>query len=564
MRGPVVDIVLLSLLILFFGMQQHKRAQKYYRLWFSGWILILLSYAVWEPPVTAPLLVHAQEVGRFDLVLAGALLFMISFLADREPLWRVVAKGLWVGVPALAAFDALEFMTVPKGVLAVAVVGWQVYGLRAAYVLIPKPWGKARLSIYALCMMFAGVDLWSIWRSDGFGLFDWALAEVVLCAAVLYLSIAGRRSVAAWLGFSGFALWGLFYAIAVTFPNSADISVLNVCWSLPKYLVAFSMILKTFEDETEAKTRLAEGYWRLYEDFRVMFDGHPNPMWVYAQEGGGILSANESAVSRYGYSVDEFLKMKYEDLVVTSHEELLLLEALYQEAKSGFARHQLKDGRKIWANVSHNVIKFRGVDAVFQIARDVTDRVENTQKQMHDANHDVLTGLPNRGLLVDRIQQCLKRCQREDRKATLLMIDVDHFKWINDTYGHQVGDECLKIVAARLASKIRQVDTIARVGGEEFAAIVGGLHIAEDAEKVADSLLRVFQEPLWLGEVELSVTVSIGIAVYPDDANESETLTRLSDEALYAAKRAGRNRAVTAATVVAGREMTEQLELGAA
>jgi diguanylate cyclase (GGDEF)-like protein/PAS domain S-box-containing protein len=559
MRGPIVDIVLLLLLILFFGKQQKSRAEKYYRLWFAGWITILLSYAVWEPTLKMPVLLRLQEVVCYDLILVGALLFQISFLAARKRTWPVVVQGLCVGIPAIVAFDALDFLNVPKAVLVIAVVAWQAYGVRAAYVLIPKQWGKARGVIYALCVVFAGVDLWSLGRSGSNDLFSWAVVEIVLCSAVLYMGIAGRRSFAAWMGSIGFLSWGLFYAVSVLFPGSHAVQVLYSCWTLPKYLVAASMILKTFEDEAGEKARLLEKFHRLYEDFRVMFEAHPNAMWVYAKEDGHILSVNESAARTYGYTAEEFLGMKYQDLVVIGDAEAGLVEALFPDSKDLYTRHQLKDGRRIWASVSQSNIKFRGIDAICQMAMDVTDRMENVLQQKHAASHDVLTGLPNRALFVDRIQQCMKRCEREDRKATLLTIDVDHFKRINDTYGHQIGDECLKIVAARLASKIRQVDTIARMGGEEFAAVVGGLHITEDAEKVADSLLRVFEEPLWLGDLELSVTVSIGIAVYPDDATETQILTRLSDEALYAAKRAGRNRAVTAASLVSGPGMLEQL-----
>ena len=159
------------------------------------------------------------------------------------------------------------------------------------------------------------------------------------------------------------------------------------------------------------------------------------------------------------------------------------------------------------------------------------------------AQHDVLTGLPNRQLLEERLEQCLQSCRVEDRRAAVLTIDVDHFKLINDTYGHLVGDECLKEVAARLKSKIRKVDTIARTGGEEFTAVVSGLNKASDAEKVAASLMRVFEAPVELPFGALGVTVSVGVAVYPDDATDATTLRRLSDEAMYRAKRAGRNRA---------------------
>jgi diguanylate cyclase (GGDEF)-like protein len=136
------------------------------------------------------------------------------------------------------------------------------------------------------------------------------------------------------------------------------------------------------------------------------------------------------------------------------------------------------------------------------------------------------------------------------------MIDVDHFKQINDTYGHGFGDECLRLVAARLSSKIRQIDTIARVGGEEFAAIIGGLHQVSDAKIITDLLLGVFETPLQMGDHEVMVTVSIGGAIYPDDGVDGDSLMRRADDALYMAKRTGRNRTVMAETAFSPQELS--------
>jgi len=177
---------------------------------------------------------------------------------------------------------------------------------------------------------------------------------------------------------------------------------------------------------------------------------------------------------------------------------------------------------------------------------DVTERDKFDQEMFHKAHHDELTGLPNRQMLEDRVQQCLARSERDGKRAVLLTIDVDHFKQVNDTYGHMAGDECLKAVSARLQSKIRQVDTVARTGGEEFTAIIGGLSSAEDAEKIARSLLKAFEPPMQLPDCALALTISIGAAVYPEDGSDYATLRRLSDDALYRAKHGGRNRAAFA------------------
>lgn len=181
---------------------------------------------------------------------------------------------------------------------------------------------------------------------------------------------------------------------------------------------------------------------------------------------------------------------------------------------------------------------------------------ESEQKFRDMAECDALTGLPNRLTLEERIAECLTTCDREEVKAAILTVDIDRFKQINDTFGHLVGDECLKAVAERLKSKVRAGDTIARTGGEEFTLIIGRLSSRENAKKVCSALLNLFKDPLTLPDRELSLTVSIGVAMYPDDGTDSKTLRKRSDQALYEAKRTGRNRAVFAT-----QELSESSEL---
>ena len=435
----------------------------------------------------------------------------------------------------------------------VAVFAWEAYGLRAAYVVIPRGREKTRSAIFAICVAFGVGMMLYLALTSGHDIFDLALAEVVFCSAVLYGGGLQRRSLATYAGMTGFVLWGGFYLWADLTAHGwpRTLQLLFLFWSVPKYFVGSSMIMKTFEDETQEKTKLADAFQALYEDFRMMYEEHPHPMWIRDIETGMFISANRATVQTYGYTAKELLTMRDAELVSPPEVEVNDIDHLIPESLEGTrTRHRHKDGRWMWINLVERGIMFHGTPALLVMARDITERMKISQELARRANYDALTGLANRALLEDRILQSFKRCERDGRKATLLTIDVDHFKHINDTYGHLVGDECLQIVAARLASKIRQVDTIARIGGEEFAAIVGGLHCAEDAGKVADSLLRVFVEPLQIGELDVFVTISIGIAVYPDDAQDAETLKRRSDEALYAAKRAGRNRAVFASAMV--------------
>ena len=162
------------------------------------------------------------------------------------------------------------------------------------------------------------------------------------------------------------------------------------------------------------------------------------------------------------------------------------------------------------------------------------------------AHHDVLTGLPNRLMLEERIVQCLRDCERTKHFGAVFTIDIDRFKQINDTYGHLTGDECLKIVAARLRGAVRHTDTIARTGGEEFTLVACSLSNREGAAAIANQILSLFRDPVVVLGNEIAVTVSAGCALFPEDGLEAEALRRRSDQALYEAKRTGRNRIVFA------------------
>jgi diguanylate cyclase (GGDEF)-like protein/PAS domain S-box-containing protein len=182
---------------------------------------------------------------------------------------------------------------------------------------------------------------------------------------------------------------------------------------------------------------------------------------------------------------------------------------------------------------------------LLKLASDLTgiavEHHQLTDQLIFQAKNDALTHLPNRALFADRLQQTLAGAVRSGRAAGVLLIDLDRFKQINDTYGHQTGDELLCQVAARLNKRLRACDTLARMGGDEFAVILGDLSNAADAEIVAKSLVESFKVPIVLHDREVFVTISVGSATYPADGKEPVVLLKHADLALYAAKDAGRN-----------------------
>ncbi|MHB8303478.1 MAG: diguanylate cyclase domain-containing protein [Acidobacteriaceae bacterium] len=162
------------------------------------------------------------------------------------------------------------------------------------------------------------------------------------------------------------------------------------------------------------------------------------------------------------------------------------------------------------------------------------DQINRTE---HLALHDPLTGLPNRRLLEDRLMKAIERAERNEARVAVLLVDLDSFKQINDTYGHPAGDEVLKIVATRLQMRVRKADTIARAGGDEFLVVVSDLLQPQGATVLAAKINADLNEPIVLGDIVLRAGASIGVAVYPDDADTAEALCAKADASMYAQKR---------------------------
>jgi two-component system cell cycle response regulator len=165
-----------------------------------------------------------------------------------------------------------------------------------------------------------------------------------------------------------------------------------------------------------------------------------------------------------------------------------------------------------------------------------------SKQQQELALHDPLTNLPNRRLLEDRIATTLQHAARHQHKAAVMYLDLDGFKAINDTHGHACGDEVLKLVAGRLVGSSRKEDTVARVGGDEFVIVLGQVNGLADAAEPASKLIDVVSELYQVGALTLQLSTSIGIALYPDHADNVEALIQMADHALYDAKRSGKNR----------------------
>jgi diguanylate cyclase (GGDEF)-like protein/PAS domain S-box-containing protein len=202
-----------------------------------------------------------------------------------------------------------------------------------------------------------------------------------------------------------------------------------------------------------------------------------------------------------------------------------------------------KDGSRIWVNLAMTALKTQTekIAGYLGIAFDVTERKKLTEYVNHLAHHDQLTGLPNRVLLDDRMRQAIQRAKRNRHKVAVLMVDVDHFKRINDSLGHAAGDTLLDTIAKKLCTAVRQTDTVARMGGDEFVIVMPEFRDERDAERCAEAIIQKVSTPTMLGNREVNVTVSVGLCVFPDCAADADSLLKNADAALYEAKEGGRN-----------------------
>jgi diguanylate cyclase (GGDEF)-like protein/PAS domain S-box-containing protein len=303
----------------------------------------------------------------------------------------------------------------------------------------------------------------------------------------------------------------------------------------------------TFRDI--AKRRQTEGALRRSEErYRTIIENIEDG-YFEVDLAGTFTFVNDAQCRIVGTPREQLLGKN--NRAYTSEEEAKKLYQLFSgiyitgEPVKGFAfEYKKRDGTMAFTELTASLIRnaedkpigFRG------ISRDVTERKHAEEKIQQMAYHDSLTGLPNRKLFSDRLGIVLAQAQRNQKKVGIAMLDLDKFKGVNDTLGHDVGDLLLQAAAERLSAALRKSDTVARFGGDEFALILPDLKVIEDAIPVAQKIVDSFCKPFLIDTHQLVVTTSIGIAVYPHDGTGEVILLKNADIAMYQAKQAGRAR----------------------
>ncbi|HEX8988284.1 MAG TPA: PAS domain S-box protein [Rhodocyclaceae bacterium] len=274
---------------------------------------------------------------------------------------------------------------------------------------------------------------------------------------------------------------------------------------------------------------------------------------------GVILDVNQAFCNLTGYSRHEAVGRSFRLLDSGHHDEAFYEKMDLRLAERGHWVGELwvrtKDGAIGVVLMTVSLVRDAAGQTTHRVGvfTDITQRKETEQRLEHLAHHDALTDLPNRSLFRDRLQQAIKKSQRDKQAVALLFIDLDRFKEVNDTLGHVAGDRLLIDAAQRISSRVRSSDTVARLGGDEFAAVLQGVESREAAARVARDIIDALTEPFPFNDETVRISASIGIAICADDEQDPESLTHAADRAMYAAKSQGRNRFVFAPSGDAGK-----------
>ena len=288
--------------------------------------------------------------------------------------------------------------------------------------------------------------------------------------------------------------------------------------------------------------------------FRALYDNSLDGICYYSLEGRCI-SANRAYCNLLGLAPDEVVNIHYDDITPLKWrgtDRKIVEEQLFVRGYSDLYEKEYirKDGSVVPVSVraafhydaDGKPVGTWGIVRDISEYRDVIDRLKQNEAHMEFlAYHDSLTAMPNRLLFQDRVVKALERAKRNGKKVALMLLDLDRFKNINDSLGHDMGDKFLKEISTRIQHTIREMDTAARIGGDEFVIVMENFNEVGSVTAVANKLLKTLSVPINIQQHELCATASIGISIFPEDGQDVETLMKAADAAMYRAKAKGKN-----------------------
>jgi len=276
---------------------------------------------------------------------------------------------------------------------------------------------------------------------------------------------------------------------------------------------------------------------------RHLIESAPLPLLVVRSGDHAILYANDRALQQFGLDMDTVRGKSLDEFHVDGAVRDAVGRALGGEAPMRDYEVQMKDllGKTYWLLLSAQRLRFGGEDCLLVAAANISDRKQLQEDMRRRAMHDPLTTLPNRAMFVESLERAVGRAKRRGTRFSVLFVDLDRFKEVNDTLGHAAGDELLQTMADRLVQAVRQSDLVARMGGDEFVILIEEHRGPEEVMIVAQKVLTMLDRPVVIEWKEVAISGSVGIASFPEDGESAEALLKNADTAMYQAKERGRN-----------------------
>ena len=276
---------------------------------------------------------------------------------------------------------------------------------------------------------------------------------------------------------------------------------------------------------------------------RNLIDSAPLPLIIVRRRDERILYANERALQQFGLTSAQARGRGMGEFFATPGERENVMEAIARQGSLRDREVEMQDrtGRRFWLLLSAQRIRYAGEPCLLQALHNIDDRKRLQDDMRHRAMHDSLTNLPNRGMFLESLDRALRQSRRRRNRMSVLFIDLDRFKVINDTLGHQAGDQLLQSVSERLRAAVRSSDLVARLGGDEFVVLIDDHAGPEEVMIVGQKILEALDRPVLIDWREVHISCSIGIASFPEDGEEVEALVKNADIAMYQAKERGRN-----------------------
>ncbi len=526
MQSLLIEIVIAVLLFFLLWSMERGRSDLRFRLWLIGWSLVTvrLISLLWRP--LSPIVLRLREGHFAALEIFAAVCFILSDRSIARHQRRMVKTALLATVPALCTAFVILFRSTDLWLLYPCIVVGHVLAimLLRAY----SGWRKAKLLPLA-CLHFlsACCMLGALAGHQPQLVLACVPAELLLVNAILFSRRYSLRSAGNLLTVTGFVLWAWssFITIALQRPGTSD-GLVPIVLNLPQFLIAIGMIMLILEQD-------AAGLKELVREYEFLFNNNPFPLWIYDPKTFRFLSVNAASAKVHGYTVEELYQKKLTDIV---HPDIKLASAPDQNTESvrieRHSKHIKKDGSIISMNVTAYDIRFRGRAARIALAEDISQREEMASQLMYQVEHDLLTGLPNRPALLQKLDETFIAANCNGTGCAVIVLRINRFERINENYGHGVGDGVLKEITRLLQTHLRAPDAIGRTGSREFTITFACAPQGHAIEARARGLLRLFDQPINVDEHRIDVSMSMGMAAFPEDSDDTNSLLRDATRAL--------------------------------